>query len=28
VPALRGVVREIDVAGGSMTIRWEPEEVR
>jgi 16S rRNA processing protein RimM len=28
VPALRDVVREIDVAGGSMTIRWEPEEVR
>lgn len=28
VPALRDVVREVDVAAGSMTIRWQPEEVR
>jgi 16S rRNA processing protein RimM len=28
VPALRDVVREIDVPGGRMTVRWEPEEVR
>ena len=28
VPALREVVREIDVPGGRMTVRWEPEEVR
>jgi 16S rRNA processing protein RimM len=28
IPALREVVREIDVAAGRMTVRWEPEEVR
>lgn len=28
VPALRDVVLDLDVAAGSMTIRWQPEEVR
>ncbi len=28
VPALRDVVRGIDVEAGTMTVRWEPEEVR
>ncbi len=28
VPALRDVVREIDVAAGRMIVRWDPEEVR
>ena len=28
IPALRDVVREIDVAAGRMTVRWDPEEVR
>jgi 16S rRNA processing protein RimM len=28
VPALLDVVREIDVPGGRMTVRWDPEEVR
>ena len=28
VPALRDVIREIDVPGGRMMVRWEPEEVR
>lgn len=28
IPALRDVVRRIDVDAGSMTVRWDPEEVR
>jgi 16S rRNA processing protein RimM len=28
IPALRDVVRTIDLDAGRMTIRWEPEEVR
>jgi 16S rRNA processing protein RimM len=28
VPALRDVVRRIDVDAGTMTVDWEPEEVR
>ena len=28
IPALRDVVRAIDLAAGRMTVRWEPEEVR
>jgi 16S rRNA processing protein RimM len=28
IPALRDVVRGIDVGSGTMTVRWEPEEVR
>ncbi len=28
IPALRDVVRAIDLEAGRMTIRWEPEEVR
>ena len=28
LPALRDVVREIDLAAGTMTVRYEPEEVR
>lgn len=27
VPALRDVVRRIDVQAGTMTVRWDPEEV-
>ena len=27
IPALRDVVRRIDVEAGTMTIRWDPEEV-
>ena len=28
IPALRDVVRAIDLEAGRMTVRWEPEEVR
>lgn len=28
IPALRDVVRAVDVGAGTMTVRWEPEEVR
>lgn len=28
IPALRDVVRELDVAAGRMVVRWAPEEVR
>lgn len=28
LPALRDVVRAIDLAAGTMTVRWDPEEVR
>lgn len=28
VPALRDVVRAVDLEAGRMTVRWEPEEVR
>jgi 16S rRNA processing protein RimM len=28
LPAIRDVVLAIDVAAGSMTVRWQPEEVR
>jgi 16S rRNA processing protein RimM len=28
IPALRDVVRDIDVGSGRMIVRWEPEEVR
>jgi 16S rRNA processing protein RimM len=28
IPALRDVVRRIDVDAGAMTVRWQPEEVR
>jgi 16S rRNA processing protein RimM len=28
IPALRDVVRAVDIGVGTMTVRWEPEEVR
>ncbi len=28
IPALRDVIRAVDLEAGTMTVRWEPEEVR